>query len=1249
MGVTGTPDSFALCNYRVEKESGYTVTLITMPDWGSGFTGMINIANTTNAPIMAWELSFDTNFAITSAGDFVIMENAGNSYKITGFNHNGNIPANSSVTLNFNASSAPNATLSNTSLTEIVILATPPTGGVCEVCEDIGSKSCICAYLEPCDVCQEEYCVCDTDGDGLPDIYELFLGTDPLNPDTDGDGLPDGYEVFVLGTDPLNPDTDGNGILDGDEDFDDDGLSNYEEYILGTDPWNPDADGDGLTDWEEVFVYFTDPLNPDTDDDGVWDGDELKLGLDPLNPETFGFPDIEYTVLQVISNDNEVLSAINYGNEHFQLSIEIEASGWVESNLFVRESSYSHAMQNDMMLGIIPELIYPEQFIVESVTLKFEIADEYLDNVLGIYSDNIEFDGIKRLNVFKWFDEVNMSLPIETKFDLNNDVLYVEVDRLGTYCIVDMEMWFGFLEKNIEDMANLAKDEPIMLMDFSVANEFVDFSSTSVEMDSFSPVEAAGIFPTNVLESSTSVELDLFAPFSAVTTIMSTFAEDYKHNSMIFTLSDIVIFGYENNTDFTVYNPNGTIRWQGSLNKGEQRVITVPGGVYKVSGSKKFSVLSGDPVSSGVVGYYAMDKDGYGAGKELFTYVPMLFSNCRFVVFAFHDNTDVTVTNTSTGSVIWTGILNKGENWSHSNLSSTWITVTATNYVSALTAYDQSYFVPSTNRLWSGTEFYTYVGNTGGWSHDLTVISSANGNNVVITDTVRNQVVWQGSLNKDEFHVLRYPSGADRYFKIETTQTSVVVVQPWVSNTSGYHQGTYVPDIKGAKIGTDFYATSLNGGYIYVLGYSDITKINVYNLQTGQLARTATINSGEYVNVNPGNGIWKIETTNAVSVYSGWGHANAGFAPVEFGESVITATKFDIILPTNWKRVTLNAPIQPNGTTNSDTDTLTDWEEIDSAFKYLKYNNNGITQLPTLRQVSEMLSSDFDYGIEMTVNIMRYDFNYFDPMNDVKILPIRSDPTNEDTDGDGLRDCIELRLIDGSYYSNPLTSDSDGDRINDFNDPQPMIPNRGSVGWDVWESIDGAEFMRIRNINEMIFTGAHHSFNSPFMHTSVIMFVSPNSTFYDMRDYRYSGFRENPNTVWGDIRYATLSAGNHRWLRFFNGEFGLVLESSINREADVDLSTKSEMIYMGREYRSSAIFKLFDCERYYRYSEYYKKVNYAFFPNSSPHPEGTFNSNSFVHGLYIAAEIKTSATPSYWYITLPGWIKPLPSYMFGIY
>ena len=128
----------------------------------------------------------------------------------------------------------------------------------------------------------------DTDEDGLPNLIEKEIGSDPYNPDTDGDGLPDGYEALTLGTDPTKPDTDDNGVLDCDEDFDEDGLTNLQEYELGTEPYNDDTDGDGLNDGEEINTYITDPLKVDTDDDGLEDGDEIYFETEPLNPDTDG-------------------------------------------------------------------------------------------------------------------------------------------------------------------------------------------------------------------------------------------------------------------------------------------------------------------------------------------------------------------------------------------------------------------------------------------------------------------------------------------------------------------------------------------------------------------------------------------------------------------------------------------------------------------------------------------------------------------------------------------------------------------------------------------------------------------------------------------------------------------------------------------------------------------------------------------------------------------------------------------------
>ena len=135
----------------------------------------------------------------------------------------------------------------------------------------------------------------DADGDGLSNLQESQLGTNPNVPDTDGDALLDGAEVMRFGTDPLNPDTDGDGLSDGDEirlntfptnpDTDMDGVNDGEEVGLGIDPRNPDSDGDSLTDGDEI-TRGTNPALADTDGDGLNDGDEARRSTNPPMPDT---------------------------------------------------------------------------------------------------------------------------------------------------------------------------------------------------------------------------------------------------------------------------------------------------------------------------------------------------------------------------------------------------------------------------------------------------------------------------------------------------------------------------------------------------------------------------------------------------------------------------------------------------------------------------------------------------------------------------------------------------------------------------------------------------------------------------------------------------------------------------------------------------------------------------------------------------------------------------------------------------
>jgi hypothetical protein len=76
---------------------------------------------------------------------------------------------------------------------------------------------------------------------------------DGVDPDDDNDGLPDDYEAAHSCLDPLT--------ADDSADADADGLSNLQEFELGTDPCKADTDGDGCKDGRELSIGF-DPLNP---------------------------------------------------------------------------------------------------------------------------------------------------------------------------------------------------------------------------------------------------------------------------------------------------------------------------------------------------------------------------------------------------------------------------------------------------------------------------------------------------------------------------------------------------------------------------------------------------------------------------------------------------------------------------------------------------------------------------------------------------------------------------------------------------------------------------------------------------------------------------------------------------------------------------------------------------------------------------------------------------------------------------
>ena len=265
----------------------------------------------------------------------------------------------------------------------------------------------------------------DRDGDGLLTNFEEMIGTNPDNNDSDNDSMPDRWEIMHNLNALEN---------DANEDLDYDDLTNLEEYHSGLDPNDMDTDDDNLTDGVEITTYYTDPMSSDSDSDGINDGLEIrvyltnpnsndtdfdgmidqweiKYGLNPLEDDSIGDPDLD-----ALTNLGEYL------NQSDPYNNDTDADRLVDGDeVHIYGTSPSNSDTDDDELQDEMELLVWKTDPLNNDTDSDMIQDGWeikygFNATLNDAMNDPDMDGLTNLDEY-----LNNTNPID--FDTDNDVL----------------------------------------------------------------------------------------------------------------------------------------------------------------------------------------------------------------------------------------------------------------------------------------------------------------------------------------------------------------------------------------------------------------------------------------------------------------------------------------------------------------------------------------------------------------------------------------------------------------------------------------------------------------------------------------------------------------------------------------------------------------------------------------------------------------------------------------------------------
>lgn len=480
------PEKYELVSKKIKwSKEDVTPVYHIDNDWGTGFHGTISVTNHTDTVIEDWILAFDFDRTITNLWGAVIESHQGRHYVFSNVGYNSNIAP--GQTLSFGFAGIDGNLSDEPEIYQIYSynLDTRETASECIVTFDGGGDDAIVPKEQRVEMgtlaekpedpiregfffigwyTEEDYqnyfdfestviyhnmtlyarwinlfSDVDTDGDGIGDSLEEYIGTDSTRTDTDGDGLSDEIEIMKSETDPLVIDTDGNGISDGDEDLDQDGLCNQLEEQYQTDLTKKDTDEDDLDDFAEIYVFGTDPVLEDTDGDSLSDGDEIKLGFNPIEKDTDKNGVLDCDEIKEQKLEVRIKNTKKKGIE--SVGVNLSCSGLIDRHVEIKDSSSTDIMSANVV-GIV------------GVPVTIESDVSFDEAVITFYYDESQLGETKEKDLcMMWYDEENDTYVLleDSYIDAQNNTVSYKTTHFSTYLVVDKKSWMNVLKENASD------------------------------------------------------------------------------------------------------------------------------------------------------------------------------------------------------------------------------------------------------------------------------------------------------------------------------------------------------------------------------------------------------------------------------------------------------------------------------------------------------------------------------------------------------------------------------------------------------------------------------------------------------------------------------------------------------------------------------------------------------------------------------------------------------------------------------